>query len=97
VAKSLWTSIEQQPARPPLGKTQLGFLKKLGFLKIPLIIAGGLLCIIWFAMYWSEILANLEAIGSNWISILFGALLVAISSFAIVKWQTRKGKPPAIV
>jgi type IV secretory pathway TrbF-like protein len=51
----------------------------------------------WFAMYWSEILANLKAIGSNWISIFFGALLVAISSFAIVKWQTRKRKPPAIV
>jgi hypothetical protein len=89
--------LDRRDQEAPLGKTQLGFLKKLGFLKIPLIIAGGLLCIIWFAMYWSEILANLEAIGSNWISILFGALLVAISSFAIVKWQTRKGKPPAIV
>jgi hypothetical protein len=89
--------LDRRDQEAPFGKTQLGFLKKLGFLKIPLIIAGGLLCIIWFAMYWSEILANLEAIGSNWISILFGALLVATSSFAIVKCQTRKGKPPAIV
>jgi len=27
----------------------------------------------------------------------FGTLLVAISSFVVVKWQTKKGKPPAIV
>ncbi len=60
-------------------------------------IMSGLLCIIWFAMYRSEILTNLKAIGSNWVSILFGALLITMFGLAIVKWQTRKGKPPAIV
>ena len=89
--------LDRRDQEAPFGKTQLGFLNKLSFLKIPLMIAGGLLCITWFVMYWSEISANLEAIGSSWVSILFGALLVAISSFAIIKWQTRKGKPPAIV
>lgn len=84
--------LDRRDQEAPLGKTQLESLRRLSFLKIPLMIAGGLLCIIW-----SEILANLEAIDSNWISILFGTLLVAISSFAIVKWQTRKDKPPAIV
>ena len=89
--------LDRRDQEAPFGKTQLGFLNKLSFLKIPLMIAGGLLCITWFVMYWSEISANLEAIGSSWVSILFGTLLVAISSFAIIKWQTRKGKPPAIV
>jgi len=89
--------LDRRDQEAPLRKTQLDFLRKINFLKIPLIIGGGFLCVIWFAMYRSEILANLEAIGSNWISILFVVLLVAISSFAIIKLQTRRGKPPAIV
>ena len=89
--------LDRRDQEAPLGKMQLDFLRKISFLKISLIIGGGFLCIIWFAMYRSEILANLEAIGSNWISILFTVLLVAISSFAIIKLQTRRGKPPAIV
>lgn len=89
--------LDRRDQEAPLGKTQLDFLRKISFLKIPFIIVGGLLCVIWFAMYWSEILANLEVIGSHWVSMLFGVLLVAISSIAIVKLQTGKGKPPAIV
>ena len=89
--------LDRRDQEAPLGKTQLESLRRLSFLKIPPMIAGGLLCITWFVMYWSEISANLEAIGSSWVSILFGTLLVAISSFVVVKWQTKKGKPPAIV
>jgi len=89
--------LDRRDQEAPLGKTQLDFLRNISFLKIPLIIGGGFLCVIWFAMYRSEILANLEAIGSNWISILFAVLLVVISSFAMIKLQTRRGKPPAIV
>ena len=89
--------LDRRDQEAPLGKMQLDFLRIIGFMKIPFIIVGGFLCITWLAMYRSEVLANLEAIGSNWISILFGGLLIAVSSFAIVKMQTRKGKPPAIV
>jgi len=89
--------LDRRDQEAPLGKTQLDFLRKINFLKIPLIIGSSFLCIKWLAMYRSEILANLEAIGSNWISVLFAVLLVAISSSAIIKLQTRRGKPPAIV
>lgn len=89
--------LDRRDQEAPLGKTQLDLLRKISFLKIPVIIGGGFLCIIWFAMYRSEILANLEAIGSNWISILFAVLLIVISSFAMIKLQTRRGEPPAIV
>jgi membrane-bound metal-dependent hydrolase YbcI (DUF457 family) len=89
--------LDRRDQEAPFGKTQLGFFKGLTFLKIPFMVAGGFLCIIWFAMYRSEISTNLKAIGSNWMSILLGALLIIMTSFAVVKWHTRKGKPPAIV
>jgi membrane-bound metal-dependent hydrolase YbcI (DUF457 family) len=89
--------LDRSDQEAPFGKTQLDSLRKISFLKIPLVIVGGILAILWFAIYQKEILENLEAIESYWISILVAGLLITISSFAIVKWHTRKGKPPAIV
>jgi hypothetical protein len=89
--------LDRRDQEAPFGKMQLGIFKRVCFLKIPLVIAGGFLCFMWFVMYWNEILTNLKTIGSNWISILLGSLLVAVSSFVIIKWHTRKDKPPAIV
>jgi hypothetical protein len=38
------------------------------------------------------LLTNLEAVGSNWVSVILGVLVVALASMALVKWQTRAGK-----
>jgi uncharacterized protein (DUF983 family) len=35
---------------------------------------------------------NLEAVGSNWLSVILGVLVVALASMALLKWQTRDGK-----
>lgn len=48
----------------------------------------------WFVLYWSEIWANLETIASNWISILFGVLMITLTSLAVIIWQKRRGKDP---
>ena len=72
-------------------------IPQLSILKIPLFIAGILLFVAGFALLWREIWANLEMIRSNWIPLLVGGLLVALTSFAVVKWQTRKSKALAIV
>jgi hypothetical protein len=89
--------LDRKDQEAPFGKTQLDPLKKVSFLKIPLVILGGFLAILWLILYRYQILANLELISSNWIPILAAGLMVTISSIAIVKWHTRKGKPPAIV
>jgi hypothetical protein len=63
---------------------------ELSFLKIPLFIVGVGLLGTWFVLYRSEIWANLETIFSNWISILLGAVLIALVSLVLIKWQMRK-------
>jgi hypothetical protein len=35
---------------------------------------------------------NLEAVDSNWLSVILGVLVVALASMALIKWQTRDGK-----
>lgn len=89
--------LDRRDQEAPLGKRELDFLGKARFLKLPIFITGCLFSIVWFAMYRSEILTNLEVIGTHWVSILCGVLLIAISSLAIIWLQTKKGKPPAIV
>lgn len=89
--------LDRRDQDAPHGKRQLNFLRKISFMKIPIFIAGCLLCVIWVAMCRTEISANLEAIGFNWVSILSGGLLITISSYALVRLHTRKDKPPAIV
>ena len=37
-------------------------------------------------------LTNLEAMGSSWLSVILGVLVVALASMALLKWQTRDGK-----
>jgi hypothetical protein len=64
----------------------------LSFLKKPLLAVGIFLFGYWLFLFWSEIHVNLDAIFSNWISILLAGVLVALASLILIKWQTRKGK-----
>ena len=90
--------LDRRDQEAPFGKAKLDPLKKGSFLKIPLVILGGFLAILWMVLYRNEIWANLEFISSNWIPILASGLILAVTSSVIVKWYTRKSKErPAIV
>jgi amino acid permease len=90
--------LDRRDQEAPFGKTQLDPLKRISVLKIPFIITGCVLATVWLILYWNEVLENLEAISSNWIPISVGGLLVAVSSWTIIKWHTRKAdQHPAIV
>jgi len=65
--------------------------------KISLAVVGLALAIAWVVWYWTEVLANLESIASNWVPIVSGGLLIALASWAIVKWHERKYKNEAVV
>lgn len=66
------------------------------FIKYPVFAAGAVLFFVSIILYWTEILANLEATASDWISISLGILLVALLGFAVVKWQTKQGKTAVV-
>jgi hypothetical protein len=97
IALFIGGELDRRDQEAPFGKRQLDSLRKVSFLKIPLVILGGSLAILWLILYRYEMLANLELISSNWIPILAAGLIVTISTIAIVKWRTRKGQPHAIV
>ena len=97
VALFLGGDLDRRDQEAPFGKTLLDPLRRISFLKIPLVIVGGVLAALWIFLYRENIASNLEAIGSNWISIAVAGLLITVASLVIIKWQTRKGRPPAIV
>jgi hypothetical protein len=64
----------------------------LAFMKIPLLLAGialGCYCVF---LFWTEMLTNLQAIVTNWLSVLLGVLVVALVCLVLIKWQTRAGR-----
>jgi membrane-bound metal-dependent hydrolase YbcI (DUF457 family) len=97
IALFLGGELDRRDQEAPFGKKQLDPLQNISFLKIPLVAVGGVLAAIWPVLYRNEIMTNLKAIGGYWISILVAGILVVILNFLIIKWQTRKGKPLAIV
>jgi hypothetical protein len=97
IALFIGGELDRRDQEAPFGKTQLDPLRKVSFLKMPLVILGGFLAVLWLILYRKEILVNLELISSNWIPILAAGLIVTISSIAIVKWHTRKSQAPAVV
>jgi hypothetical protein len=70
---------------------------KFNFIKKPIFVLGIILFVVWLVLYRVEILANLENIFSNLIPILLGALIIFLVSLAVIRWQTRTGKTPALV
>lgn len=70
---------------------------RFNFVKYPIFLLGLATFGIWLTLYRTEISANLESIFSNSVSILFGVILVFLVSLAVIKWQTRTGKTPAVV
>jgi len=89
--------LDRRDQEAPFGKMRLDPLRRISFLKIPLVSVGGMLAVLWIFLYRENIASNLEVIGSNWISIAVAGLLITVASLVIIKWQTRKGRPPAIV
>jgi hypothetical protein len=97
IALFMGGELDRRDQEAPFGKKQLDPLKKVSFLKIPLVILGGFLAALWLILYSKEILANLGLMSSNWIPILVAGLISTITSIAIVKWYTRKSQSPAVV
>jgi hypothetical protein len=89
--------LDRRDQEAPFGKTSLDPLKKVSFLKIPLMIFGAALAVLWLFLYRAQILSNLELLISNWIPILAAGLILTATSIAIVKWHTRKIQVHAIV
>jgi hypothetical protein len=97
IALFIGGELDRRDQEAPFGKASLDPLRKVSFLKIPLVILGAVLAILWLILYRNEILANLEPLSSNWVPILMSGVVLAITSIAIVKWHTRKNQTPAIV
>jgi hypothetical protein len=97
LALFLGGELDRRDQEAPFGKTRLDPLRRINFLKIPLVIVGGVLALLWIVLYRENVAANLEVVGSYWISIVVIGLLITVSSLLIIEWQTRKDKPPAIV
>ena len=72
-------------------------IPKLNFVKYPIFIAGLMLFVTWIALYWTKIVANFHNILSYPITFLLGVTFVPLVSLAVIKWQTRSSKTPAIV
>ena len=72
-------------------------IPKFNFVKYPIFVAGVVLFVTWIVLYWTEIVANLYNILSYPITFLLGVALIPLVSLAVIKWQTRPSKTPAIV
>jgi hypothetical protein len=97
IALFMGGELDRRDQEAPFGKAKLDPLKKVSFLKIPLVVVAGFLAILWLILYRTEILANLEFIDANWVPILVAGLILTGTSIVIVKWYTRKSKQYAIV
>jgi hypothetical protein len=78
--------LDRRDRAKPLRAPGLAFMKK------PLLVAGialGCYCVF---LVWTEMLTNLQAIITNWLSILLGVLVVALVCLVLIKWQTRAGR-----
>ena len=67
------------------------------FVKYPIFIAGLMLFVTWIALFWTKIVANLYDILSYPITFLLAVACVPLVSLAVIKWQTRPSKTPAVV
>lgn len=97
IALFMGGELDRRDQEAPFGKIKLDPLKKVSFLKVPLVILGGVLAVAWLILYRYEIWANLELISASWIPILAAGLILAITCIAIIKWHTRKSQDYAIV
>jgi len=79
------------PKRPTAQSAQIQLRE------IPNFALGLILFSVWLFAYRAEILANLETIYSNLIPVLLGVGIVILVILAVIKWQTRTGKTPALV
>lgn len=97
IALFIGGELDRRDQEAPFGKASLDPLRKVSFLKIPLVISGAVLAVLWLILYRIEILANLELLSSNWIPIVASGAVLAIISIIIVKWYTRKTQTHAII
>jgi hypothetical protein len=82
--------LDRRDRAEPLRAPGLAFMKK------PLLVAGialGCYCVF---LFWTEMWMNLQAIVTNWVSVLLGVLVVALVCLVLIKWQTRAGRTATV-
>ncbi len=67
-------------------------IPELNLLKKLLLVVGIFLFGYWTFLFWSEIQANLEAIFSDWMSILLGGIMVILACLVVIRWKTRRNE-----
>ena len=97
IALFIGGELDRRDQEAPFGKKQLDPLRKFSFLKVPLVILGGFLAVLWLILYRGEIWANLNVISSQWIVILVLGLVLTATSILTVKAYTRDKQKPAVV
>jgi LexA-binding, inner membrane-associated putative hydrolase len=89
--------LDRRDQDAPLERQRLSFLKRFSMLKYLFFSLGIALFAAWVVLFWREISINLQAIASKWLFVTLAATILAVIGFAILKIQTRNGKPEAIV
>ena len=72
-------------------------LPRFNYIKKPIFVLGIILFGAWLFLNRACILANLENIFANSLLVILGVCVVILVSLAVIKWQTRNGKTPALV
>jgi hypothetical protein len=70
---------------------------RFNYIKKPIFVLGIISFVAWLVLYRAEIFANLQNIFANLLPILLGICVIILVSLAVIKWQTRTGKTPAMV
>lgn len=69
---------------------------KSNFVKYPIFVLGTVLFVAWLVLFFKDIIANVNNIFANPVSILVGVIILPIIVISIIKWKTRRGKPAVI-
>jgi hypothetical protein len=77
------TTIDKKPTNPPSSRELIKYL---------LVATSLFVFSTWLWLYQERIVSNIEIIESNFIQLIIGGVLVAISSVIVLKWYTRNNQ-----
>jgi hypothetical protein len=84
--------LDRRDRKEPLKIIPSKMLEQKDIWKKPLFAAGFVFLGIWLFLYRMEIWANLAALFTNWIAIIVGVGAIALTSWALIKFEKRTSK-----
>jgi hypothetical protein len=84
--------LDRRDRKEPLKIIPRKMLEQKGIWKKPLFAAGFVFLGIWLFLYRMEIWANLAALFTNWIAIIVGVGAIALTSWALIKFEKSASK-----